>query len=556
MTDIHIIIQRWFKPGHGAAFDNLISRTQRTVLEDAIAQAEKGFNGTTIERIESSPKQYINIWVAVDEDCPDELAKSRNANVAIGIWSSEELTKERIESLRQKALTITRRGGYPPETFGIQTPSALSSKNILIGISLILILCVLGFGLCSRFKSSEETTENNHVVQNKPDITQPPEGSEEDDSGKSATPEESKSPAVIPSSNDPASEEPASDTPEIVENAQDNSEQSTEQVTPIEPPASTALIPVTPPVPEPPVIVLPQKPKSADWTQFNADNNDIGTINAKLKVSSSLKYNLDNNINVYQHKQLNCLIEYLNGVINTINNSIESKTISLNHPDHGFLSQFPKKKIDFLPAQPTEEEIRNKYAEIKDAFRIEKMSSLIERLDYNSYYEDKSFSIDGTAEISKELHDMIFSLSLNNDVNNEQTKNAQVLFNLLKQWDVKGIFEDDCQKRPWFIVASFFNYLNTIRESLKSGNIDTVPLPKEPMNVGKAKDILQNKGGIIQELSELMPPSEYKSDSDLKSFLKEFMPYWRLKLRLWKKQVHSDCPSTFNTLLEEYNVQY
>ncbi len=552
MVEIHITIQRWFKPGHGSAFDNLISRTQRTVLEDAIAQAEKGFNGTTIERIERSPKQYINVWVAVDEDCPDILAKARNASVAIGIWSSEVLTKDHIEALRQKALTITRRGGYPPETFGIQTPSVLSSKNILIGISIIFILCILGFGIFSRTKSSEETVVNNPD----PVITQPQEGNKKDDIGKSATPEISKPPVVIPSPNIPVSEESASDTPEFVENVLGNSGQSMVQVTPVETP--TAVIPVTPPVSESPVVVLPQKPKSADWTQFKEDNEDVGTINAKLKVSSSLKYNIDNNVNVYQHKHLNCLIEFLNEVINTINITLESKSISPNHPDYRFLSQLPKKKIEFLPPQPTEEQIRNKYAEIKSVFQIEKLSSLIERLDCNSYYNNEVvFSIDGTAEISKELHDMIFSMSLNNDVNNEQTKNARFLYNLLKQWDVKGIFEDDCQKRPWFIVAVFFNYLNNVRETLKSGNIEMLPLPSQPMNIGQAKEILQNSGGIIQELCKLTPGSEYKSDSDFNAFLEEFMPYWQLKLRVWKsRNVNFESPSSFNNLLREYHVQH
>ena len=159
MTEIHIIIQRWFKPGHGTAFDNSISRTQRTQLENAIEQAETYFDGTTaIENTESYPKQYINVLVELDDDCPDILA--RYPRVAIGIWSSEELTKERIEALRQKALTISRRGGYPPETFGIQTPTALSPRIALIGISIIFILCILGFGIFSRSKSSDDSAGN------------------------------------------------------------------------------------------------------------------------------------------------------------------------------------------------------------------------------------------------------------------------------------------------------------------------------------------------------------------------------------------------------------
>lgn len=544
MTDIHIIIQRWFKPGHGAAFDNLISRTQRTVLEDAIAQAEKSFNGTTIEKIERSPKQYLNIWVAIDESCPDILAKARGASVAIGIWSSVELTKERIEALRQKALTIIRRGGYPPESFGIQTPSALSPRIALIGISIILILCILGFGIFSRSKSSEETAGNNP----EPVITQPPEGNEEDDSGKSAIPEDNESPAVIPSPNEPPVAEPASDTPEIVENSQSNSEQPSAQVTPVETPAPATVIPVTPPVP-----VFPQKPKSADWRLFKEDNDAVESLNKKFKFySADLEFNKVKNITNREHKQLNCLIDYLNKIIKTV----QTEYISEKHPDNDFISHWPKQTIEFLPADPTDEQIEQKFSEIKKAFDVDKLLSLIDILDFNSFYtKEKSFPFDGTAEISPKLHELIISL-LNNDVNNEQTKNARILYNLLKQWDVKGIFEDDCQKRPWFIVAVFFNYLNNIRDTLKSDNIDTVPLPKEPTNVGKAKDILQNKGGIIQELSELMPPSEYKSDSDLNAFLEEFIPYWKLKLRLWKKQVHSECPSTFNTLLEEYNVQY
>ena len=80
----------------------------------------------------------------------------------------------------------------------------------------------------------------------------------------------------------------------------------------------------------------------------------------------------------------------------------------------------------------------------------------------NIYNSAKETYFDGTTPIKKELRQYIFDNFNKTQPSNEEIKVARILWNTLKDWGVSQsvIDDEDCQKRPWYVVGCFFEFFS------------------------------------------------------------------------------------------------
>ena len=169
----------------------------------------------------------------------------------------------------------------------------------------------------------------------------------------------------------------------------------------------------------------------------------------------------------------------------------------------------------------------------------------------NIYNSAKETYFDGTTPIKKELRQYIFDNFNKTQPSNEEIKVARILWNTLKDWGVSQsvIDDEDCQKRPWYVVGCFFEFFSVkyrIQDDLSEEQRNDLKefFPddpyefykrvwlKDPDYYNKVKDAIQD--WLIYRFGFTRQELQDKSLPDLLSTLKEqfdkVKPYHRFLL--------------------------
>ena len=159
----------------------------------------------------------------------------------------------------------------------------------------------------------------------------------------------------------------------------------------------------------------------------------------------------------------------------------------------------------------------------------------------NIYNSAKETYFDGTTPIKKELRQYIFDNFNKTQPSDEEIKAARILWNTLKDWGVSQsvIDDEDCQKRPWYVVGCFFEFFS-VKYRIPAG------LSEEQKN----------------DLKEFLPDDPYEfykkdwlKNPDYYNKVKDAIQDWLIRRFGFKKEDIQDksLPDLLSTLKEQFD---
>ena len=149
MSDIHLLVQRWFVDGEGWAYDSNIPAELRLKAVREIANVAAQYLGKEIQLTRPLEVGNYRLWVLIRKDvnCPDEKAASRLPHIDIGVLVPKELEVNSDLILRYFRFAqekIHHRGVFEPVSFfEMENPQKKGCSWGCILISICLLVGII-----------------------------------------------------------------------------------------------------------------------------------------------------------------------------------------------------------------------------------------------------------------------------------------------------------------------------------------------------------------------------------------------------------------------------